>query len=101
MNDPLNVLDQKLLFTNVNFVHVRSDDDFPNRDDVWMLRDQQSVNLPQRGDGESLLLPLHLQPLQSHDLFSLLVPGSVYHAVRALLHPVKALTNKQMKIFQS
>ena len=56
-----------------------------------MLRLQQRVYLPQGGDREALLLLLHLQPLQRHNLAGLLVTGPVHHTERALLNPVEAV----------
>ena len=61
---------------------------YPNSYDVGVLCLQQSVNLPQRRDGKPLLLLLHLQSLQSHDLVRLLVSCPVNDTERPLLDAV-------------
>ena len=74
-----------------DLVHVGPHDDLSHGDDVGVLRDEQRVDLPQRRDGEALLLALHLEPLEGDDLLGLLVAGAVHHAVRALLYTIHAL----------
>ena len=74
-----------------DLVHIGAHDDLAHSDDVGVLRDEQRVDLPQGGDGEALLLALHLEPLQGDDLLSLLIAGAVHDAVGALFYAVQTL----------
>ena len=84
-----------------DLVHVGANDDLAHGDDVGVLRDEQRVDLPQRGDGEALLLALHLEPLQGDDLLSLLVAGAVHDAVGALFNAVQTLEGRLVYSLES
>ena len=53
-----------------------ANDNLPHSDDVLMIRDHESLNFSQTGDGKPILLLVHLELLQRNDRTSRLATRS-------------------------